>query len=139
MKKFLCSLFIIIFSFSMISCSNTSEVKNNYLYSEDYMGIWYGFGTDGNKAQFKFEFTPIDETTVSVTRSGWGTNSNLDETTVVIEFKSNTVAETELTNGVKQQFEFKTENGEKTIILNYVNAAETPIAEATYIYRNSIK
>ena len=123
----------------MISCSNTSEVNKNYLYSEEYMGIWYGYGTDGNEAQFKFEFTPIDEKTVSVTRSGWGTNSNLVETTVVIDFKSATIAETTLTDGLKQRFEFKSENGEKTIALNYVNAAETPIAEATYIYRNSVQ
>lgn len=139
MKKIVCSILTILLCFSMISCTKAPETEKHNLYSDEYMGIWYGYGTDGNEAQFKYEFTPIDKTTVSVERSGWGTNSNLDATTVVIEFKTDTVAETALTDGVKQQFEFISENGETSIISNYVDATETPIAQPTYIYRNSIK
>lgn len=139
MKKIVCSIITILLCFSMISCTKAPETEKDNLYSDEYMGIWYGYGTDGNEAQFKYEFTPIDKTTVSVERSGWGTNSNLDANTIVIEFKNDTVAETALTDGVKQQFEFISENGETSIILNYVDATETPIAQPTYIYRNSIK
>ena len=119
MKKIVCSIITILLCFSMISCTKAPETEKDNLYSDEYMGIWYGYGTDGNEAQFKYEFTPIDKTTVSVERSGWGTNSNLDANTVV--------------------FEFISENGETSIILNYVDATETPIAQPTYIYRNSIK
>ena len=139
MKKIVCSILTILLCFSMISCTKAPETEKDNLYSDEYMGIWYGYGTDGNEAQFKYEFTPIDKTTVSVERSGWGTNSNLDATTVVIEFKTDTVAETALTDGVKQQFEFESENDEATIVLNYLNATETPIAESTYLYRKSVK
>lgn len=142
MKKCIVEIIIFVLSLSLVACSGTvndkNEIANKSVYSEEYMGIWYGYGTDGDEAQFKFEFIPIDTTRVYVKRSGWGTNSNLEEDTVIITFISETIAETPLEDAIKQKYVFNV-NGEQTIVMDYVNASGTPIAEPTYMYRNSTR
>lgn len=140
MKKCILGIIVFVLSLSLVACSGTvdnNEMANKSVYSEECMGTWYGYGTDGDEAQFKFEFAPIDTTKVSVKRSGWGTNSKLGEDIVTITFISETIAETSLKDGRKQKFVFNM--NEEYIIMDYVDASGMPIAESTYIYRKSIR
>lgn len=122
MKKINIMFITLILMMSVTACSKTnksdsdvsdisndieehaSEPVNKY---EEYFGTWYGFGTDGESAQFEITIEPKDEFSVNVSINGLGENSCMEPENLVVIFSKNRE-----TLGIIKAFE-NTENQQK--------------------------
>ena len=114
-------LLIIVLLLSACVGKQNLPVQDDTVIYEKYIGTWYGFGTDGNDAQFQININPKDNTTAYVTMKGWGANINYGNENYEILFSSETEAEEVTNNQRKRKFCFSTVSGNDVFEIYFVD------------------
>ena len=132
MKKIMILITSACLALTATACSTKTEPDINsildgtgQLTEEDYVyhqhtGVWYGFGTDGNDAQFEISINSNDEFSATMEIKGWGTNAGLDKETVAFVFTTADKAYETTDENHQRVIEFKTnEFGKETMEIKF--------------------
>ena len=127
MKKIMILITSACLALTATACSTKTEPDINsildgtgQLTEEDYVyhqhtGVWYGFGTDGNDAQFEISINSNDEFSATMEIKGWGTNAGLDKETVAFVFTTADKAYETTDENHQRVIEFKPMNSAKKL------------------------
>lgn len=148
MKKM--TILIITFCLAVLSasCSEICEpiddigynaTEEEYIYALKYMGTWYGFGTDGDEAQFEINIREKDADNAYVTIEGWGTNSNLGLEEIEITFDCSDYAKENTESQQQRIFRFSVNEYDKEVLeINFIDRTSgKQIAQSIYAGRDS--
>lgn len=90
----------------------------DYVYSLDHMGTWYGFGSDGEEAEFEIKIKKKSKDSANVTLNGYGDSAYDDEEKFEIVFDSKDEAKEDTESDRQRVFKFSTnENGKEELII----------------------
>ena len=93
--------------------------EEDYVYRQ-HTGIWYGFGTDGNDAQFEISINSNDEFSATMEIKGWGANAGLEKEEVPFVFTTADKAYETTDENHQRVIEFKiNEYGKETMEIKY--------------------
>lgn len=93
--------------------------EEDYVYRQ-HTGVWYGFGTDGNDAQFEISINSNDEFSATMEIKGWGANAGLEKEEVPFVFTTADKAYETTDENHQRVIEFKiNEYGKETMEIKY--------------------
>ena len=92
--------------------------EKDYVYSLDHMGTWYGFGSDGEEAEFEIKIKKKSKDSANVTFNGYGNSAYNSEEKFEIVFDSKDEAKEDTESDRQRVFKFSiNENGKEELII----------------------
>ncbi len=92
--------------------------EKDYVYSLDHMGTWYGFGSDGEEAEFEIKIKKKSKDSANVTLDFYGDNAHDAEEKFEIVFDSKDEAKEDTESDRQRVFKFSiNENGKEELII----------------------